>query len=114
MDQTIEQTFASDEPLDIVEQVLMEEQHPYERDMLEVHFAIAGAWSDHQLWFAWRPDVQTLHLHLGLDIKTPPSRRAGRFRPSDASPSRRPASGPGTSAPAPTGWNSRSFSALAP
>ncbi|MBA4801624.1 MULTISPECIES: YbjN domain-containing protein [Euryhalocaulis] len=76
MDQTIEQTFASDEPLDIVEQVLMEEQHPYERDMLEVHFAIAGAWSDHQLWFAWRPDVQTLHLHLGLDIKTPPSRRA--------------------------------------
>jgi len=76
MDQAIEQLFDSDEPMDVVEQVLIEEQHPYERDEQEAHFAIAGAWSDHQLWFVWRGEVQTLHLHLGLDLKTPAARRA--------------------------------------
>lgn len=75
MEQTVEHHVSADEPLDIVEQVLIDEHHPYDRDDFEATFAIAGAWSDHELWFAWRPEMQTLHLHLGLDLKAPASRR---------------------------------------
>jgi len=76
MDATERALLEADTPLDIVEHVLIQEQHPYERDEREVHFAIGGAWSDHQLWFIWREEVQTLHLHLALDLKVPNGRRS--------------------------------------
>lgn len=61
--------------LDVVEQVLIAEDYPYERGAGQAHFAIEGAWSDHRLWFSWREEVRVLELCLLLDLKTPGARR---------------------------------------
>lgn len=63
-------------PLDLVEQVLIEEDYPYERGGEEARFAVEGAWSDHQLWFAWRPESRVLQLCVALDLRAPQDRRS--------------------------------------
>lgn len=63
-------------PLDLVEQVLISEDYPYERDASQAHFAVEGAWSDHRLWFAWREEIRILELNLAVDLKAPSARRA--------------------------------------
>lgn len=67
----------SDDPLDIVEQVVIAEQFAYERsDDGELHVSTPGAWQEHHIWFAWSPSVETLHVCLGADVKAPAQRRA--------------------------------------
>ncbi len=62
--------------LDVVEQVVMAEQYPYERTPDdEVHFTASGNWQDHQVWFAWSDTIETLHICLGLDVKSPRRQR---------------------------------------
>ena len=47
------------DPLDAVEQAVIAEQYPYDRDETgEVHLTATGAWRDHQIWFAWRPELE--------------------------------------------------------
>lgn len=65
------------DPLDSVEQAVIAEQLPYERDDAgELHMSAPGAWRDHQIWFAWRPELEAIHICSSLDLKTP----ANRFR----------------------------------
>ena len=65
------------DPLDAVEQAVIAEQYPYDRDENgEIHLTASGAWRDHQIWFAWRPDLEALHICGSLDLKVP----ANRFR----------------------------------
>lgn len=61
--------------IEIVEQVLISEDYPYERAAFEAHFTVQGAWSDHQLWFCWRDEIRILELCLAIDLKTPQARR---------------------------------------
>lgn len=64
------------DPLEIVEQVIIAEQFAYERgEEEELHFSAPGSWRDHSVWFAWSPGIETLHICLGLDAKTPDQRR---------------------------------------
>ncbi|MGF1461900.1 MAG: YbjN domain-containing protein [Maricaulaceae bacterium] len=64
------------DPLDVVEQVVIGEQYVYERtEDRELHMAIPGQWCDHQIWFAWKPDMEMLHVCLSLDVKAPKARR---------------------------------------
>jgi len=65
------------DPLDAVEQAVIAEQYPYDRDENgELHLSTPGAWRDHQIWFAWRPELEALHVCSSLDLKVP----ANRFR----------------------------------
>jgi hypothetical protein len=63
------------DPLDAVEQAVIAEQYPYDRDeMGELHMSVTGAWRDHQIWFAWRPELEALHICASLDLKVPNNR----------------------------------------
>lgn len=65
------------DPLDSVEQAVIAEQFPYDRDESgELHISVNGAYRDHQIWFAWRPELESLHICSSLDLKVP----ANRFR----------------------------------
>ncbi len=67
----------SGEPLDIVETVVVAEQHEYERTSTgELHFTVKGAWRDHPIWFSWSESVETLHICLSVDVKANAARRS--------------------------------------
>lgn len=62
------------DPLESIEQAVIAEQFAYERDELELHMAVPGAWRDHQIWFAYRPDIDVIHVCGSLDVKAPEAR----------------------------------------
>ena len=62
------------DPLESVEQAVIAEQYTYERDDLEIHLAVPGQWRDHQMWFAYRPDLSAMHMCSSLDLKIPEKR----------------------------------------
>lgn len=62
------------DPLESIEQAVIAEQFPYERDELELHLAVPGAWRDHQIWFAYRPDLDVIHICASLELKAPDNR----------------------------------------
>lgn len=75
MELATETTSYESDPLDAVEQAVIAEQLPYERDEAgELHMSAPGAWRDHQIWFAWRPDMEALHICGSLDLKVPANR----------------------------------------
>ncbi|MCW5723368.1 MAG: YbjN domain-containing protein [Maricaulaceae bacterium] len=68
-------TPALNDPLDAVEQAVIAEQYAYEREEGgELHISVPGAWRDHQIWFAWRPDLDAIHICGSLDLKAPANR----------------------------------------
>ncbi|WP_417468741.1 YbjN domain-containing protein [Maricaulis sp.] len=68
---------ATSDPLDAVEQAVIAEQYPYDREENgELHLSVPGAWRDHQMWFAWRPELDALHICSSLDLKV----TSNRFR----------------------------------
>ncbi len=62
------------DPLEAIEQAVIAEQYPYERDELEVHMAAPGSWRDHQIWFAYRPELDVIHICSSLELKVPDNR----------------------------------------
>jgi hypothetical protein len=65
------------DPLDVVEHVLVAENLPFDRtDEGDLAFALAGDWKDYELWFAWRPEGDTLQLCLSMDLTVPEAQRA--------------------------------------
>lgn len=62
------------DPLESIEQAVIAEQFPYERDELELHLAAPGAWRDHQIWFAYRPELDVIHVCSSLELKAPDNR----------------------------------------
>ncbi|PIW27964.1 MAG: hypothetical protein COW29_10180 [Rhodobacterales bacterium CG15_BIG_FIL_POST_REV_8_21_14_020_59_13] len=75
MELATETTTYDSDPLDAVEQAVIAEQLPYERDEGgELHLSAPGAWRDHQVWFAWRPDHDAIHICASLELKAPKAR----------------------------------------
>lgn len=75
MELASEYTTMVSDPLDAVEQAVIAEQLPYERDDGgELHLSAPGAWRDHQIWFAWRPELDAIHICASLELKTPGNR----------------------------------------
>ncbi|MFP4519564.1 MAG: YbjN domain-containing protein [Oceanicaulis sp.] len=70
---THEHVSAAD-PLETIEQAVIAEQYPYERDELELHLAAPGDWRDHQIWFAYRPELDVIHVCASLELKAPDGR----------------------------------------
>ena len=74
MDLTTQETVIAMDPLESIEQAVLTAQYAYERDDLELHMAVPGSWRDHQIWFAWRPELDVLHVCASLEIKIPDAR----------------------------------------
>jgi len=75
MDLMSEMATTTSDPLDAVEQAVIAEQLPYDREEGgELHLSAPGAWRDHQIWFAWRPELDALHVCASLDLKATPNR----------------------------------------
>jgi len=62
------------DPLESIEQAVIAEQYVYERDDTEIHLAVPGEWRDHQVWFAYRPELDAMHVCASLDVKAAPNR----------------------------------------
>src|SRR4051794_7497863 len=74
--QTDDQVVLTNDPLDVVEHVLTAENLPFDRtDEGDLAFSLAGDWKDYELWFAWRPEGDTLQLCLSMDLTTPTESR---------------------------------------
>ena len=73
---TDETVLLSNDPLDVVEHVLTAENLPFDRtEDGDLAFTLAGDWKDYELWFAWRPEGDTLQLCLSMDLAVPKEQR---------------------------------------
>jgi hypothetical protein len=77
MDAHLRQHEMTPEPLDVVEQVVAAEEFTYERTADgEVHFTAPGERLSHQAWFAWSGPIETLHICLSVETRSPIRDRA--------------------------------------
>jgi Uncharacterized conserved protein len=73
---TDDSVLLSNDPLDVVEHVLTAENLPFDRtEEGDLAFSLAGDWKDYELWFAWRPEGDTLQLCLSMDQRAPKEKR---------------------------------------
>ena len=80
MDASPEDVELGFDPLDVIEHVLSAENLEFDRtDDGDLAFALAGDWTDYELWFAWRPEADCLQLCLSLDMKAGKDRRGEAF-----------------------------------
>lgn len=67
-------------PIDVVEELVVAQEWPFDRQGEEELAAqIPGDWCDYRLWFAWRPDLRSLHLSCAFDMKVPANRRVALY-----------------------------------
>ncbi|MEL6365101.1 MAG: YbjN domain-containing protein [Pseudomonadota bacterium] len=60
------------DPLDVLETVASDAELGFERvDNDELHIQVSATWRDIAVWFAWRPELQTLQMGAPLDLKIP-------------------------------------------
>lgn len=70
--QTDDSVVLTNDPLDVVEHVLTAENLAFDRtEDGDLAFSLAGDWKDYELWFAWRPEGDTLQLCLSMDLAVP-------------------------------------------
>lgn len=68
------------DPLDVVEHVLTTENLTFDRtEDGDLAFALTGDWKDYELWFAWRPEGDSLQLCLSMDVQLPTELRAAAW-----------------------------------
>jgi len=66
----------SDDPLDEIEQFLVQEQILFERSSeFEIQFSMSGTWCDYPMWFRWLPHMSILQISLGIETKVPKNRK---------------------------------------
>lgn len=64
-------------PLDLIEHIITAESWPFDRSGDdELHISVNGQWSDYQLTFNWREELEALHLACAFDMKVPKAKRA--------------------------------------
>lgn len=68
-------------PVDLVEQVAGNHDWPCDRTHDdELTLVVAGAWTDYQLSFNWRNDLESLHIACAFDFKVPDNRLGEMYR----------------------------------
>lgn len=66
----------SENPLDIVEQVVMDHDWPCDRrGEGEMVAQVAGQWCDYSLYFSWNDEIKAVHFSCGFDMLVPDSKR---------------------------------------
>ena len=63
-------------PLDLVEQVAIANEWPFQRQNDdELAAEISGHWCQYRMWFCWHPELGVMHLSCALDMKVPAKKR---------------------------------------
>lgn len=74
---TIEVSAQATNPLDLVEELVLANDWPFQRSADdEILIEIGGRWSDYRLFFVWQEEVSALQFCNRLDIKVPVKKRA--------------------------------------
>lgn len=74
---SIEESDFAPEPLDLVEQVLMDEDLVFEREEeAEIHLGLKGQYCDLHGCFSARPEFDAIVFTLTFDLRSPKDRRA--------------------------------------
>jgi hypothetical protein len=64
-------------PLDLVEQIAVANEWPFQRQNEEELAAeVGGQWCQYRLWFCWHPDLGVMHLSCALEMKVPANKRS--------------------------------------
>lgn len=75
-----DETLLALDPLDVVEHVLNAENLTFDRtEDGDLAFALAGDWTDYELWFAWRPEAECMQLCLSMNLTAAKDNRAAIF-----------------------------------
>lgn len=62
-------------PVDLVEQIAYRRDWTFERaNDDEISLSVAGSGCDYHVTLTWRPELETLHLAVGCDVKPPRGR----------------------------------------
>lgn len=73
----VETTTRSPNPLDVVEEIVLANEWPFDRTTDDEMFVeIQGRWCDYRLYFVWQPEVGALQFTCQFDMKVPGGRRA--------------------------------------
>ena len=56
-------------PIDLLEEIGLANEWPFERGDDALMFLIRGRWCDYRLFFVWRDETGTLHLTCALDSR---------------------------------------------
>ncbi|MBP7064678.1 YbjN domain-containing protein [Ferrovibrio sp.] len=63
-------------PLDLVEQIVAEQEWPFERQGSdELTVGVSGRYCEHQMWFSWREELGAMSFTCAFDMKLPPNRK---------------------------------------
>ena len=66
----------SGNPLDLVEQVAIANEWPFQRQNDdELAAEISGHWCQYRMWFCWHPELGVMHLSCALEMKVPANKR---------------------------------------
>ena len=64
-------------PLDVVEQLAVGNNWPFERASEdEISFIVTGRWTNYQVSFTWMSEIEALHLACAFDMRVPAQRLA--------------------------------------
>jgi len=68
-------------PVDLVEQVAMDQDWAFERVTDdELTLTVAGTWTDYHVSLNWRNDLESLHIACAFDFKVPDNRLPEVYR----------------------------------
>ena len=70
----------SGNPLDLVEQVAIAHEWPFQRQNDdELAAEISGHWCQYRMWFCWHPELGVMHLSCALEMKMGPANKRGQI-----------------------------------
>lgn len=73
---TIESASSTHNPLDILEEIVVANEWPFDRSSdEEMIVEIKGRWCDYRLFFVWQTEVSAMQFSAQFDMKVPTQRR---------------------------------------
>lgn len=74
---TIESASNTHNPLDILEEIVVANEWPFDRSSdEEMIVEIKGRWCDYRLFFVWQTEVSAMQFSAQFDMKVPPARKS--------------------------------------
>lgn len=72
----VETSQSTNNPLDVVEEIVAANEWPFERSSDdELIVEIGGRWCDYRLFFVWQPEISAMQFSCQFDMRVPPPRR---------------------------------------
>ncbi|QJE73440.1 hypothetical protein HHL28_10360 [Aerophototrophica crusticola] len=76
-DMTVETSTNTHNPLDMLEEIVVANEWPFERvSEEEMVVEITGRWCDYRLFFLWQTEVSAMQFSCQFDMKVPGARKA--------------------------------------